>query len=137
MRATRVFADMARKKGCSPSIEVCFFLRGFGAINSTVFTVRELSMRAVQRWNSTQGRNDGDNEDGQQVSMLQELLVGANVGFWQSIVRTPVERIKSVMQIRNADVTRAPYRNSIVCAMDLIKELGLRAGCSLAFCPRS
>ena len=90
---------------------------GFGAINSTVFSARNVCTKFFQ----------GDDKK-YKLKFGESLCVGAFVGFVQSFVRTPIERVKTVMQIRNRDVTKAPHANSLVCAYKLLKTDGLRVG---------
>ena len=90
---------------------------GFGAINSTVFGARSVITKFFQ-----------GNDINRALNFRENLCVGAFVGFVQSFVRTPIERVKTVMQIQNKKNTRAPYSNSLVCAYRLLRNDGLRAG---------
>ena len=90
---------------------------GYGAINSTVFGVQSAGSKALK-----------GNNPGRKLALWEELAVGANAGLFSGIVRTPIERVKTVMQIRNSSVTKAPYSNSLVCAADLLRTDGLRTG---------
>ena len=54
--------------------------------------------------------------------------VGAFAGLVSSFVRTPIERVKTVMQIQHQGKTKAPYSNSLVCAYRLARNEGLRHG---------
>ncbi len=55
-------------------------------------------------------------------------LAGAYTGFLQSPARQVVERIKSVMQIRESQGGKTPYSWSGACMMDLIRKEGFRNG---------
>ena len=37
------------------------------------------------------------------------------------------------MQVRNRDLVKSPYRNSLVCGLDLVKTLGWRSGLYVGF----
>lgn len=90
---------------------------GFGAINSTVFSARNAGTSFFQ-----------GNDKQKELKLGEKLLIGAFVGFVQSFVRTPIERVKTVMQIRNRATTKSPYSNSVSCAYGLLRKEGLRVG---------
>jgi hypothetical protein len=90
---------------------------GFGAINATVFGARNTATKYFQ-----------DNDKKKELKFREQLYVGAFVGFVQSFVRTPIERVKTVMQIRNRATTKAPYTNSLSCAYNLLRTDGFRVG---------
>jgi solute carrier family 25 (mitochondrial carnitine/acylcarnitine transporter), member 20/29 len=90
---------------------------GFGAVNSTVFSARNACTEFFQ-----------GNDKQKELKFSEKLYVGGFVGFVQSFVRTPIERVKTVMQIRNRATTKAPHANSLVCAYNLLKTDGLRVG---------
>lgn len=90
---------------------------GFGAINSTVFGVQKLGTNIIKG-------NDADYV----LNSAEEVGVGAFAGLVSSFVRTPIERVKTVMQIQNQGKTKAPYSNSLVCAYRLARNEGLRHG---------
>jgi hypothetical protein len=56
------------------------------------------------------------------------FLAGIYTGFVQSPARQVVERIKSVMQIREAQGGKSAYSWSGACAVDLVRKEGLRNG---------
>ena len=97
---------------------------GYGAINSTVFTMQNVGTKLMQ----------GENPE-KELDVNEKMLVGAFVGFTQTFVRSPIERVKTVMQIRNRDATKAPYSNSISCAYNLVRKEGLKAGLYEGFAP--
>ncbi len=117
-KASLVLRRMVQKEGLlslyrgllSPAL-------GYGAINSTVFGVQSAGSKMLK----------GNNSD-RKLALWEELAVGANAGLFSSFVRSPIERVKTVMQIRNASVTQAPYSNSISCAFNLVKTHGVRVG---------
>lgn len=55
-------------------------------------------------------------------------LAGAYTGTLQSPARQIVERVKSVMQIREAQGGKTPYSWSGPCLVDLIRKEGVRNG---------
>lgn len=117
-KATLVLRRMIKHEGfmslyrglLSPSL-------GFGAVNSTVFSARNAGTKFFQ---------GGDKQ--KELNISEKLMVGAFVGFVQSFVRTPIERVKTVMQIRNRATTKSPYSNSVVCAYNLLRKEGLGVG---------
>jgi solute carrier family 25 carnitine/acylcarnitine transporter 20/29 len=56
------------------------------------------------------------------------FLAGAYTGVIQSPARQVVERIKSVMQIREAQGGKSPYSWSGACVSDLVRKEGIRNG---------
>ena len=90
---------------------------GYGAINSTVFGVQSAGAKLLK----------GEDRD-RKLALWEELAVGANAGLFSSFVRSPIERVKTVMQIRNSSVIKAPYSNSVTCAFKLVKDHGFRTG---------
>lgn len=117
-QATQVLRRMVKTEGflslyrglLSPAL-------GYGAINSTVFGVQSAGAKLLK----------GENRH-RKLAVWEELAIGANAGLFSSFVRSPIERVKTVMQIRNSSVTKAPYSNSISCAFNLVKDHGFRAG---------
>ena len=61
-------------------------------------------------------------DSSKKLSFAEQLGVGAIVGFVQSFVRTPIERVKTVMQIRNRETIRAPYSNSLVLRLQITEK---------------
>ena len=94
---------------------------GYGLINGSVFGAREMTAKFLL---------DGSSR---KLHFWEECVVGASAGFWSSFVRAPVERVKTVMQVRNREKVLAPYSNSLLCAKDLIKTHGLREGLYVGF----
>ena len=72
--------------------------------------------------------NPSHSVGGQILRTLEKVGVGSFVGFCSSFVRTPIERVKTVMQIRNQDKTKAPYKNSLICAYRLFRTEGIHKG---------
>ena len=89
---------------------------GFGLINIAVFTAYGQTKNAIT------GGVDRD------LTLGESLAAGTSAGFFSSFVRAPVERVKTVMQIRNKSGTKAPYSNSFVCARELVREHGVAKG---------
>ena len=90
---------------------------GFGAINSTVFGVNKFGTNFIK----------GKDKE-YELTNVEKVGVGSFVGFCSSFVRTPIERVKTVMQIRNQDKTKAPYKNSLICAYRLFRTEGIHKG---------
>ncbi len=90
-------------------------MAGYGLINGSVFYSRAVTRKAL-------------GGDYRPLTVLDEIIVGASAGFWSSFVRCPVERVKSVMQVRTRDVIRAPYSSSLACAVGLTKKHGVSNG---------
>ena len=63
-----------------------------------------------------------------QLTYSDLALAGMFAGFVQSPARQIMERVKSVMQIREGSGGNSPYSWSGACAIDLIKREGLRNG---------
>jgi len=62
------------------------------------------------------------------LSYSDMALAGGYTGFVQSPIRQVVERVKSVMQVREAAGGRSPYSWSGACAVDLVRKEGWRGG---------
>lgn len=71
---------------------------------------------------------DYKNTSRDKLSYLDMTMAGAYTGVLQSPARQIVERIKSVMQIREATPGKAPYSWSGACMIELIKNEGLLNG---------
>ena len=100
---------------------------GFGAINSTVFGVKQFATNVV----AGPGRHDqggGGSASASPLPLHKQLAVGAFTGLCSSFVRTPIERVKTVMQVRNQHKTKAPHPNSVACAFALARKHGIRHG---------
>ena len=90
-----------------------FPLFGFGLINLSVFA----SFGATQRVVAGGSARD--------LTLAEQSLCGASAGFFSSFVRNPIERVKTVMQVRNAaDGVAAPAANSLACARGLLRAQG-------------
>ena len=63
-----------------------------------------------------------------QLTYNDLFLAGAYTGVVQAPVRQVVERIKSVMQIREAQGGKSPYSWSGACVADLVRKEGIRNG---------
>ena len=68
------------------------------------------------------------NIDIKELGYFDLFLAGSYTGVLQSPARQIVERIKSVMQIRESSGGKTPYSWSGACMMDLIKTEGLGNG---------
>lgn len=62
------------------------------------------------------------------LSYLDLTMAGAYTGVVQAPVRQVMERIKSVMQIREVKGGLSPYRWSGSCLVDLVRKEGWRNG---------
>lgn len=62
------------------------------------------------------------------LSHCELALAGAFTGLVQSPARQVVERVKSVMQIRETSGGKSPYSWSGPCVVDLVRREGLRNG---------
>lgn len=60
--------------------------------------------------------------------MYAETITNISVGLIQSPARQIVERLKSVMQIRESSGGKKAYSGIGACALDLIRREGLRNG---------
>lgn len=63
-----------------------------------------------------------------QLGYSDLFLAGAYTGVVQAPARQIVERVKSVMQVSEAQGGKSPYSWSGACAADLIRKEGLRNG---------
>lgn len=59
---------------------------------------------------------------------MEQTIAGAFTGLAQSPVRQVMERIKSVMQVRETQAHKAPYTWSGACFMELVKHQGVVRG---------
>ena len=64
----------------------------------------------------------------ERLSGLDLFIAGAVTGAVQSPFRAVVDRVKSVMQVRESTPGKAPYRWSGACVLDLVRKDGLRVG---------
>lgn len=110
---------------------------GFGAINFTVFGTRKLvSDLIMQREDnnafpeSIERQSEGQENftTTRKLTPWENLICGMTAGFTSSFVRTPIERVKTVMQVATSESTKAPYRNSVVCAVALARKEGFVNG---------
>lgn len=85
-------------------------LVSLGVINATVFGVHGMVSRRFQNPDSLQAH----------------FAAGCAAGFAQSIIATPSERIKLLIQIQN-DAAHTVYKNSRDAALSLVKQNGI--GC--------
>jgi solute carrier family 25 (mitochondrial carnitine/acylcarnitine transporter), member 20/29 len=66
--------------------------------------------------------------DSEKMSLSDMTLAGVFTGFVQSPVRQIIERVKTVMQVRERPGGRSPYSWSGACAIDLVRKEGLYNG---------
>eukprot|EP01129_Flabellula_baltica_P003091 TRINITY_DN12939_c0_g1_i1.p1 TRINITY_DN12939_c0_g1~~TRINITY_DN12939_c0_g1_i1.p1 ORF type:complete len:288 (+),score=26.59 TRINITY_DN12939_c0_g1_i1:68-931(+) len=62
------------------------------------------------------------------VTLLNMIIAGGCAGFTSCLVRSPVERVKTVMQYAKKPDGSALYRNTLQCAVALVREHGLVRG---------
>jgi hypothetical protein len=59
---------------------------------------------------------------------MQQTIAGAFTGLAQSPIRQVMERVKSVMQVRESQAHLAPYTWSGACFVDLARQQGVARG---------
>lgn len=90
---------------------------GYGAINSLLLSSYGLVTAAM-----CAARPEG--EKGRPLTMAESVAAGALSGSISVVLRSPVERIKSVMQVRrNPDGTKV-YRNTWQCLVQTMRKEG-------------
>ncbi|GMH90242.1 hypothetical protein TrVE_jg4778 [Triparma verrucosa] len=113
----RILKTMLQTEGPTSLYRGCLSpMLGYGLINGSVFLSRS-STRSLLL-----------NGSPRPLKMSEEILVGASSGFWSSFIRCPVERIKSVMQVKTLRNIESPYSSSLECGRILLKEHGVVRG---------
>jgi solute carrier family 25 carnitine/acylcarnitine transporter 20/29 len=69
----------------------------------------------------------------QKLSYNDLIIAGAVTGAVQTPFRTIVDRVKSVMQVHEGRLGKAPYSWSGACAVDLVRQYGVGRGLFLGF----
>ncbi|KAK3251411.1 hypothetical protein CYMTET_39247 [Cymbomonas tetramitiformis] len=124
-------SEIIAKEGVGSIYRGLFFpALGFGAINLTVFGTRKVvSDFLLQReGNNALLKDPANSTTTRSLTDLENLMCGMTAGFTSSFVRTPIERVKTVMQVATTEGTKAPYRNSVACAMALVRKEGFFNG---------
>jgi solute carrier family 25 carnitine/acylcarnitine transporter 20/29 len=92
---------------------------GFGLTFAVSFSAYGHGCRSICEWK---------NISRDKLSYLDLTMAGAYTGIVQTPVRQVVERIKGVMQVRERDGGKSPYKWSGACFVELIKKEGIRNG---------
>ncbi|GMI03448.1 hypothetical protein TrLO_g6332 [Triparma laevis f. longispina] len=112
----RILTNMIQQEGLTSLYRGCLSpMLGYGLINGSVFLSRSFTRNLIAPSNRP-------------LTFPEEIIVGASAGFWSSFIRAPVERIKSVMQVKTLEGVNSPYSSSLSCARTLVKDLGVIKG---------
>jgi len=112
------FVKMARQEGVlslwrgltSPVL-------GYGAINATVFGTYTNVSQWISEFSGYESRKEN--------KVWQSSMAGVCAGIASSFVRTPVERIKTIMQTATTADGKCKYRNTFHCVSVLAREQGV------------
>ncbi len=92
---------------------------GFGLTFAVSFSAYGYGCRTIAQYSG---------KDPQALSYGELFAAGAFTGVMQTPVRQVVERVKGVMQIREMQGGKSPYKWSGSCFVDLIRKEGWRNG---------
>lgn len=68
------------------------------------------------------------NQTEKPLKVYETCVAGGIAGFAQSFVRSPVERIKTVMQTTKRPDGSSYYKTTLSCIIDLVKTQGISGG---------
>lgn len=112
-------ATMARREGVRSWYRgLVAPVAGYGAINAVAFGTNA-NMREALR--------DRRGSRGEALGGADLVAAAATAGLAQSLVRTPVERVKTLMQV-GCGGGRGPHRSTLHCVTSTTRAHGLRRG---------
>lgn len=98
---------------------------GYGVVNATAFGTYAHAKDYMLRRRAEQGLPASGYTD---LSAFELFQGAAFAGFVQAFARTPVERVKTIMQAQQRAGAVSPYRSSLHCLADLTRKHGFFRG---------
>lgn len=112
-------AQMARREGVRSWYRgLAAPVAGYGAINAVAFGTNANAREALRERRGKRG---------EALGTADLVAAAATAGLAQSLVRAPVERVKTLMQVGRG-AGRAPFRSTLHCVTSITAAHGLRRG---------